>query len=186
MTDSTRRRFLRTAAATTLAAGAGALAGCAGVLSDDEESYDDYSLPDASASVEVEMGPDATNLFEPEIAHVEPGGTVTWTNVSRNHSATAYHPDNDDPRRVPEDGDSWDTGVIRENGKSSAHTFEVPGVYDYYCIPHESLAMVGTVVVGDPDPADQPGLQSPSDDVARGGRNKLEELNAKVESALSE
>lgn len=186
MTDSTRRRFLRIGAATATAAGAVALSGCTGVLGGDEESYDDYSLPEASASVEVEMGPDGTNLFEPEITRVEPGGTVTWTNVSRNHSATAYHPDNDVPRRVPDDSESWDTGVIRENGKSSAHTFEVPGVYDYYCIPHESLGMVGTVVVGDPDPADEPGLQSPGEQVARGGRSKLEELNAKVQAALSE
>ncbi|WP_115865131.1 plastocyanin/azurin family copper-binding protein [Halorussus litoreus] len=184
MTDSTRRDFLRHTTATTTATATVALAGCAGVLRDDEESYEDYTLPEASASVEVDMGPDASNRFEPEIVHVETGGTVTWTNVSRNHSATAYHPDNDAPRRVPADAESWDSGVIRENGKTFSHTFEQAGVYDYYCTPHETLGMLGSVVVGDPEPGDEPGLASPGDDFGRGGANKLEELNGKVRAGL--
>jgi plastocyanin len=181
MTDSTRRRFLRTA---TTAGAAIALAGCAGVFGgDDSPDVENDELPAASESVEVAMGPNRTNSFDPEIVHVVPGGTVTWTNESGNHSATAYHPDNDAPGRVPADAASWDTGVIRRNGKSLSHTFEKSGVYDYFCIPHEGLGMVGTVVVGDPTPDDQPGLASPGD-MPRGARTKLETLNAKVRHAL--
>ncbi len=29
-------------------------------------------------------------------------------------------------------------------------TLETEGVYDYYCIPHEMLGMVGRIVVGEP------------------------------------
>jgi hypothetical protein len=29
-----------------------------------------------------------------------------------------------------------------------------PGVYDYYCIPHEHAGMVGRIVVGEGSPAD--------------------------------
>ena len=151
----------------------------------EEDSADvaDYSLPDASESVEVSMGPHRTNTYDPEIGHIETGGTVTWTNESGNHSATAYHPDNDEPRRTPADAETWDTAVIRKNGRSASHTFETPGVYDYFCIPHEGLGKVGTVVVGDPNPDDQPGLEPPGDDLPQGARTKLETLNAKVRSA---
>lgn len=180
MTDSTRRRFLRTA---TTAGTVIALAGCAGMLGDESEDVANYSLPAASASVEVAMGPNRTNTYDPEIAHVKPGGAVTWTNESGNHSATAYHPDNDEPQRTPADAASWDTGVIRRNGRTASHTFETPGVYDYFCIPHEGLGMVGTVIVGDPDPEGQPGLESPSD-LPRSASKRLETLNAKVRAAL--
>jgi len=30
------------------------------------------------------------------------------------------------------------------------YTFEKPGTYDYYCIPHKSVGMVGRIVVGSP------------------------------------
>lgn len=32
-------------------------------------------------------------------------------------------------------------------------TLEVPGVYDYYCLPHEMAGMVGRVVIGRPSDA---------------------------------
>lgn len=188
MTDSTRRRFLRrttTAAGTVSLAG---LAGCSGLL--EEESAQttpvDYTLPDATPSAEVRMGPEGSNRYDPAIVRVEEGGTVTWTNVSRNHSATAYAPANDYSRRIPDEGEAWDTSVLLGSDKSASHTFETPGVYDYYCTPHEPLGMVGTVVVGDPDPAGQPGLQPPSDGRSDRTASELETLNANVRSGLTD
>jgi hypothetical protein len=35
------------------------------------------------------------------------------------------------------------------SGGTFSYTFEEPGRYDYYCIPHESLGMVGSVTVSD-------------------------------------
>ncbi|UPV98895.1 plastocyanin/azurin family copper-binding protein [Halorussus gelatinilyticus] len=188
MTDSTRRRFLRRATTAAATASLAGLAGCTGALSERSEQTPtiDYTLPEATASAEVRMGPDASNRFDPAIVRVETGGTVTWTNVSRNHSATAYAPANDYSCRIPEGAESWDTGVFVENGKSSSHTFETPGVYDYYCTPHEPLGMVGTVVVGDPDPADQPGLQPPDDGRSDRAASKLEALNHRVRSGLKD
>jgi len=186
MTDSTRRRFLRQTTTAAATASLANLAGCSGLLSSDggEATTVDYTLPDATASAEVRMGPQGSNRFDPAIVRVEEGGTVTWTNVSRNHSATAYVPANDYPRRIPEEGEAWDTGVLLGSDKSASHTFETPGVYDYYCTPHEPLGMVGTVVVGDPDPADQPGLRPPSDGRSDRAASELETLNAKVRSGL--
>ncbi|WP_276300170.1 cupredoxin domain-containing protein [Halorussus lipolyticus] len=188
MTDSTRRQFLRSATTATATASLAALAGCAGVLSEEDgtgqQTTVDYTLPEETESAEVEMGPDGTNLFAPEIVRVEAGGTVTWTNVSANHSATAYAPATDYPQRIPDEAAPWDTGVLVENGASASHTFETPGVYDYYCTPHEPFGMVGTVVVGDPDPEDQPGLTPPGDGRSDKAASKIEALNAKVRSAL--
>ena len=35
-------------------------------------------------------------------------------------------------------------------GESFAVELTEPGVYDYYCIPHEHAGMVGRIVVGGP------------------------------------
>jgi plastocyanin len=186
MTDSTRRRFLRRATTAAATASLASLAGCSGLLAEEsaQSTPVDYTLPDATPSAEVRMGPQGSNRYEPAIVRVEEGGTVTWTNVSRNHSATAYAPVHDYPRRIPEGGEAWDTGVLLGSDKAASHTFETPGVYDYYCTPHEPLGMVGTVVVGDPDPSGQPGLKSPDDGRSDRTASKLETLNAKVRSAL--
>ncbi|NEU57799.1 plastocyanin/azurin family copper-binding protein [Halorussus sp. MSC15.2] len=183
MTDSKRRQFLRSATAASATTTVTALAGCAGVLSEgsenDQQTTVDYTLPEVTESAEVEMGPDGTNRFAPEIVSVEVGGTVTWTNVSANHSATAYAPATDYPRRIPEDADPWDTGVITKDGASASHTFETPGVYDYYCTPHEPFGMVASVVVGTPDSEGQPGLKPPGEGRSGSAAAKLEALNAK-------
>lgn len=180
----TRRRFLRTSAGGT----AVVLAGCTGD-SDGDEAHDGtetheekISLDSPSTSAAVDMAPQ--NHFEPHVVHVEVGGTVTWTNKGGNHSATAYHPDNDQPRRIPDAADSWDSRVFFGEGDTFEHTFEEPGVYDYYCTPHELVGMIGTVVVGTPDPADQPGLAPPSDDRSKPAATKIESLNETVRSAL--
>lgn len=188
MTDSTRRRFLRRTTTATATAALAGLAGCAGVLSESDRRATtvEYALPEAAPTAEVRMGPDGSNRYDPEIVHVEVGGTVTWTNVVRNHSATAYAPEHDYPRRIPADAAAWDTGVLVEEGASASHTFEVPGVYDYYCTPHEPLGMVATVVVGDPDPADRPGLKPPGDGRSDATASKIRALNAKVRSGLRE
>ncbi|USZ69242.1 plastocyanin/azurin family copper-binding protein [Halorussus salilacus] len=183
MSRRTRRRFLGVASAASVAA----LAGCGGVLSenDDPDAEADFSLPSAEPEVEVGMG--GRNVFDPKIVRVEVGGTVTWVNESGNHSATAYHPDNDRTLRIPEDAEPWDSSVLVDRDATFEHTFEEPGVYDYYCTPHETLAMVGTVVVGDPDPDpdDQPGLRPPGEDFSGGTADELESLNEKVESGLA-
>ena len=36
------------------------------------------------------------------------------------------------------------------NVRRVEHTFTIPGVYDYLCMPHEAAGMVGRIVVGDP------------------------------------
>ncbi|MEF8827387.1 MAG: plastocyanin/azurin family copper-binding protein [Haloarcula sp.] len=95
----------------------------------------------------------------PAVVWVEQGATVSWTIGEGSHSVTAYHPGNDRPLGIPEDADPFDSGIL-ESGESFERTFEVPGVYDYWCRPHEGLGMVGLVVVA--ESLDGPGTTAPA------------------------
>jgi len=100
------------------------------------------------------------NVFTPAVVWVEQGATVTWNVADGSHSATAYHPDNDKSLRVPEDAAAFDSGTLSAGG-TFEHTFDAPGVYNYYCRPHEGLGMVGLVVVE--GPGGGPGTAAPDD-----------------------
>ncbi|MFC7044722.1 plastocyanin/azurin family copper-binding protein [Halobacteriaceae archaeon GCM10025711] len=124
---TTRRRFLA-----TLGGGTVATAGFAGTAAGQEP-------------VTVRMG---NNFFDPVGLHVQPGDTVRFELAAGAHSATAY------PDRIPDGAEAFDSGVISEG--AFEHTFDVAGTYDYYCIPHEGVGMVGRIVVGEPGgPAEQ-------------------------------
>ncbi|HEX6971576.1 MAG TPA: plastocyanin/azurin family copper-binding protein [Limnochordia bacterium] len=99
-------------------------------------------------------------FFDPIGLHIQPGQTVRWVLGRSYHTTTAYHPQNDNHElRIPQNAIPWDSGVLTgEPGRQSfEYRFEVPGVYDYYCAPHEHAGMVGRIVVG--DPGDGPGTR---------------------------
>ncbi|MCL7418443.1 MAG: plastocyanin/azurin family copper-binding protein, partial [Halalkalicoccus sp.] len=60
------------------------------------------------------------------------------------------------------------------------------GVYHYYCTPHESLGMIGSVIVGEPDPHEQVALEEPPADKPERVREKLKELNGMIRTALDD
>jgi len=152
-----------------------------------DEGGHDEAVGAPSDSVDVSMiTEDGGYHFEPHVVRVNVGGTVTWTNESGSHSTTAYHPDNDQPQLVPDGAASWDSGLRSEEGATFEHTFETEGVYHYYCTPHESLGMLGSVIVGDPDPHEQVALEDPPADKPETVREKLTELNEIVSSALGD
>ncbi|MFB6194901.1 MAG: plastocyanin/azurin family copper-binding protein [Haloplanus sp.] len=134
-----RRRLLATLGAGFAAGGAG----CAAV--------------GMSGGVTGDVGMTATT-FEPATLTVAVGDEVVWYNNSaRAHSVTAYEDG------IPEAADYFATGgfdtesAAREawdgmhgaltNGQKYSHRFEVPGRYNYFCIPHERAGMVGQIVV---------------------------------------
>jgi len=102
----------------------------------------------------IEMRSDALGSrvwFDPIGLYVEPGATVRWIVRENVHTATAYHPRNDNhPLRIPERAEPWDSGFLVHPGDHFEVTLTVPGVYDYYCMPHEAVGMVGRIVVGQP------------------------------------
>jgi plastocyanin len=93
--------------------------------------------------------------FDPVGLRIQPGDTVRWIQVNGYHSVTAYHPANGDRElRIPERAEPWDSGMLLAEypakGSTFEHTFTIPGVYDYLCIPHEAAGMVGRIIVGEP------------------------------------
>jgi plastocyanin len=114
----------------------------------------------------IEMRSDplgARTWFDPIGLQVEPGTTVRWLVRENVHTTTAYHPQNDHHSlRMPAEAVPWDSGYLVHPGDHFEVTLSVPGVYDYYCLPHEAAGMVGRIVVGTPhgpaaEPFDHPG-----------------------------
>lgn len=89
--------------------------------------------------------------FEPIGLLVRPGQAVRWTNedAGNSHTSTAYHPDNEGrPLRIPAGAEPWNSNYLLPD-RSFSVVLDVPGVYDYFCIPHEHAGMVGRIVVSD-------------------------------------
>lgn len=136
-----RRSALRSLAAVASATTAG-LAGCS--EGDDGTSTGSVENP---VAMKLEAG---RNAFDPIGLHVESGETVTFRNVSGSHSATAYTTDTRGERRIPADADGWNSTTLQRTGATFQHSFEVAGTYDYFCIPHRTVGMVGRIVVDEP------------------------------------
>ena len=108
----------------------------------------------APGPVVIEMGSDPVGArvwFDPVGLALSPGTTVRWIVRGNVHTTTAYHPGNDrHSLRIPERAAAWDSGYLVHPGAHFDLTLTVPGVYDYYCAPHEAAGMVGRIVVGNP------------------------------------
>lgn len=154
---------------------------------DSAHGHDQVSAPKARREVLVNTARNGDNTeyhFDPHVTWVDVGGTVEWMLESGTHTATAYHPGNDQPRLVPEGTEAWDSGMLSNEGETFEHTFETEGVYHYYCQPHETFGMLATVIVGEPDLDEQAALQSVPEDKPEEVRGKLEELNEMCHSIL--
>jgi len=87
--------------------------------------------------------------FDPATLTVTKGTTVTWRNSSQ-----MVHTVTDDPAKasnkadaaLPSGAEAWDSGDLNP-GQTFSHTFDVPGTYKYFCIPHETLGMTATIIV---------------------------------------
>jgi plastocyanin len=87
--------------------------------------------------------------FDPVGVFVEPGTRIRWVVKENVHTTTAYHPKNSrHSLRIPEGAAPWDSGFLVNPGDHFEVTLTVPGVYDFFCQPHEAAGMVGRVVVG--------------------------------------
>lgn len=97
-------------------------------------------------------------VFDPDALTVAPGDTVVWETVgSIGHSVTAYEDGIPTDAEYFASGDFEDESSARSGypaqgdvaeGETYEHTFDVEGTYDYFCIPHESVGMLGTITVG--------------------------------------
>jgi plastocyanin len=122
--------------------------------------------------------------YDPVGLAVPPGTTVQFINrdPGNSHTATTYHPSNyDRKRRMPSGAVPWDSDFLLPDEYFEI-TLTAPGVYDYYCLPHEMAAMVGRIVVGTPDDTGWEGSSNDKSDVSEDVLNAL----PSVQKILSE
>ncbi|MGH2808124.1 MAG: cupredoxin domain-containing protein [Actinomycetota bacterium] len=115
------------------------------VDADPEETDPAAGEPQRSAT--ISMTDDLS--FEPSEVVIQVGGKVTWVNdSSMDHTSTAAKARAADAAHVelPRGADEWNSGFVKP-GKSFTMSFDVPGTYRYFCIPHETVGMLGTIEV---------------------------------------
>lgn len=102
-----------------------------------------YAPTQTGRTVTIEM---ADNEFAPAAVRVQPGSTVSWRNTGRSpHTATA-------------DDGSWDSGEVYP-GEEFRRTFDRPGAYRYFCVPHgfrRGRGMAGVILVGEAEDLSAP------------------------------
>jgi plastocyanin len=87
------------------------------------------------------------NEFDPAELFIAPGTTVTFEWTSDGHNIVVDS--------QPDDANWEGHEPIENEGFTHEHTFEALGDYEYYCAPHQSLGMEGTITVNEEgqDPA---------------------------------
>lgn len=122
--------------------------------------------------------------FEPNGIAVAVGTRVRFVNedLGNSHTATTYHPDlYGRALRIPAAAEPWDSGFLLP-GEQFDVVLSVPGVYDYYCIPHEMHGMVGRIVVGTPQDAGWEGAQAVMDDLPDAAKARLVPVEQIIEA----
>ncbi|MBZ6496766.1 plastocyanin/azurin family copper-binding protein [Natrinema longum] len=191
MTFVSRRTVLRSAA---LAVGIG-LAGCLEDVADrssdgDEQPPENAGEPGIPAErITVTANSRPNPKFEPQVVHVVPGGTVEWLVETGRHDVTAYHEDGHGPHRTPEGIESWGSDRLSGVGAAYERPFETEGVYDYVdtqqvCTSHEVAGNVGRIVVGWPDPDDEPAMVDPQPELPSQAARAIELFNEETRPIL--
>lgn len=110
---------------------------------DTETATATESTTEAGPAATVTVGPGGSLVFDPGEVTVAVGETVEWRWDSGGHNVVV---------ESQPDGASWagtDGSATTTYGEGHTHSFsfEVAGTYEYYCAPHQSFDMRGTVVV---------------------------------------
>ena len=111
------------------------------------------------SSVTIAVGAGGRNFaFVPALTWVDRGTTVTFEWVSDNHNVVRW---------TRPDGTDWQgTGSSNyDTGHTHSQTFETPGMYTYYCQPHDQLGMKGAIAVGPDVPTTEDPLEEEGDTV---------------------
>ncbi|MFB6269903.1 MAG: plastocyanin/azurin family copper-binding protein [Halobacterium sp.] len=96
-----------------------------------------------SDPVVVTVAPGGSLVFDPETVTVAAGTTVRWEWDAGGHNVrVASQPEG--ANWTGTEGSATDT---YGSGHVYEFTFEVAGTYEYYCAPHRSAGMTGSVVV---------------------------------------
>lgn len=124
---------------------------------EDIDAHDDFPLVPAEDDSGDMVEAPAEFVFDPVGLHVEPGDLVHFAVVAHLHTVTAFHEkfhlEEALPTRVPAESPGFTSPPLAD-GESWVYRFETSGVYDYLCLPHLELGMVGRIVVFDPEADD--------------------------------
>ena len=101
-----------------------------------------FAIGSASAgarTIEMLNKDDAGNkmIYSEELVHIDTGETITWIPTSKGHNVEMIA--GPEGATLPKKS---------KNGKEVSITFDVPGIYYYWCTPHKGMGMIGLVVVG--------------------------------------
>lgn len=101
----------------------------------DTNNFNGITDKTGASTVSVEVGPDSDEMvFAPAAIRIRPGTTVNWEWIG-----SGYH------NVVAKDG-LFNSGDPEEQA-SFEYTFDTAGTTLYYCDPHRSAGMKGTVIV---------------------------------------
>nr|WP_276281378.1 plastocyanin/azurin family copper-binding protein [Halorussus sp. DT72] len=92
---------------------------------------------------EVIVGPGGSLVYEPAELTIAPGTTVNFVWESDNHNVVV---------ESQPDGANWQgtegaPSKTYNTGHEYSHTFSTTGTYEYFCQPHKTAGMVGTITV---------------------------------------
>ena len=79
-------------------------------------------------------------VFSEEIVRINVGDTIFWKSIDKGHNVEFISKGG-----VPDGVEKFKSKV----SKDTEYTFEIPGIYAYWCTPHKTMGMVGFVIVGD-------------------------------------
>lgn len=88
-------------------------------------------------------------MFQPSNVSIRTGDTVEWRNKSLiSHTVTAdpAKAENHGDASLPPGAEPFQSDRIPAGG-IYRHTFTTPGVYRYFCTPHEDEGMLGEITV---------------------------------------
>tara|TARA_B100001741_G_C16164281_1_gene419431 strand:- start:95 stop:526 length:432 start_codon:yes stop_codon:yes gene_type:complete len=77
-------------------------------------------------------------IYSKKIVRINVGETVFWKATDKGHNVEFIK------GGVPEGVEKFKSKF----NKDTQYTFNIPGIYAYWCTPHKSMGMIGFVVVG--------------------------------------
>lgn len=125
------------------------LEACGGEREPDQEPAPNPAAPAAADPGVYVVEMSGQMRFVPDTLTIKVGETVTWiTRGAIPHTTTADPAKAREPAyvRLPEGAEPWDSGLLT-SGESWSRTFDVPGEYAYFCLPHQSAGMLATLTV---------------------------------------
>jgi len=77
-------------------------------------------------------------VYSKKIINIDVGDTILWKASSKGHNVEFIK------GGTPEGVKKFKSKM----NKDAEYTFQIPGIYAYWCTPHKSMGMIGFVVVG--------------------------------------